>query len=78
MYRARKVYRERLAFFRDNVAAIIRIQTFWRAKKTKKEYKQLGQWVWLMGYGQWVWSVWDGDCVLLIIDTTCTCTFLFV
>ena len=42
MYRARKAYRQRVAFFHDNVEAIIRIQTFWRAKKTKKEYKQLG------------------------------------
>ena len=42
MYCARKVYRQRLQFFRDNVAAIIKIQAFWRAKKTKKDYKQLG------------------------------------
>ncbi len=48
MYIARRAYRKRLAFFRDNIAAIVRIQTFWRGKKTKKEYKQLGEWVWLI------------------------------
>ena len=43
MCRQRRRYRERLEFFRSNVEAVVRIQTFWRAKKTKKDYKQLGK-----------------------------------
>lgn len=43
MYQQRKAYQKRLEFFRNNVDAVIKIQAFLRAKKTKKDYKQLGE-----------------------------------